>query len=97
MFAPPGITDASTPREVRSTLGITNQLVRISIGIGDCVDRITDWMLRRIERGNATIHEANVAKRHTTLLGDRGRRDGKSGGLSPRARPKGRPHLRAKW
>jgi len=36
------MTHASTPREVRAALGITDCLVRISVGIEDCDDLITD-------------------------------------------------------
>jgi cystathionine gamma-lyase len=36
------MTHASTPADVRAALGITDQLVRISIGIEDCDDLIAD-------------------------------------------------------
>ena len=36
------MTHASTPREVRAALGITDCLVRISVGIEDCDDLIAD-------------------------------------------------------
>lgn len=36
------MTHASTPREVRTALGITDNLVRISVGIEDCDDLIAD-------------------------------------------------------
>jgi cystathionine beta-lyase/cystathionine gamma-synthase len=36
------MTHASTPREVRAALGITDCLVRISVGIEDCDDLIGD-------------------------------------------------------
>jgi cystathionine gamma-lyase len=36
------MTHASTPPEVRSALGVTDRLVRISIGIEDCDDLIAD-------------------------------------------------------
>jgi cystathionine gamma-lyase len=36
------MTHASTPPEVRSALGVTDRLVRISIGIEDCDDQIAD-------------------------------------------------------
>ena len=36
------MTHASTPREVRAALGITDGLVRISVGIEDCDDLIAD-------------------------------------------------------
>jgi cystathionine beta-lyase/cystathionine gamma-synthase len=36
------MTHASTPREVRAALGITDCLVQISVGIEDCDDLITD-------------------------------------------------------
>jgi cystathionine gamma-lyase len=38
------MTHASTPREVRAALGITDCLVRISVGIEDCDDLIADLM-----------------------------------------------------
>jgi len=38
------MTHASTPREVRAALGITDCLVRISVGIEDCDDLITDLL-----------------------------------------------------
>jgi cystathionine beta-lyase/cystathionine gamma-synthase len=36
------MTHASTPRQVRAALGVTDQLVRISVGIEDCDDLIAD-------------------------------------------------------
>jgi cystathionine gamma-lyase len=36
------MTHASTPAEVRTALGATDHLVRISIGIEDCDDLIAD-------------------------------------------------------
>jgi cystathionine beta-lyase/cystathionine gamma-synthase len=36
------MTHASTPREVRAALGITDRLVRISVGIEDGDDLIAD-------------------------------------------------------
>jgi cystathionine gamma-lyase len=36
------MTHASTPWEVRAALGITDRLVRVSIGIEDCDDLIAD-------------------------------------------------------
>jgi cystathionine gamma-lyase len=39
---PAQMTHASTPAEVRAGLGITNNLVRISVGIEDCEDLIMD-------------------------------------------------------
>jgi len=39
---PASMTHASTPADVRAALGVTDQLVRISVGIEDCDDLIAD-------------------------------------------------------
>jgi cystathionine gamma-lyase len=39
---PAAMTHASMPPDVRAALGITDQLVRISVGIEDCDDLIAD-------------------------------------------------------
>jgi cystathionine gamma-lyase len=51
--APATMTHASTKPDVRAALGITDQLVRISIGIEDCDDLIADLDTALNERSSA--------------------------------------------
>jgi cystathionine gamma-lyase len=39
---PPSYADAATPPEVRASLGITESLIRISVGIEDAEDLTSD-------------------------------------------------------